>query len=540
MRRHTLRIVSAIAMAAAATSAALVATGSGSANPAPAPPTDTRGPGGLNLDTTTIPQLQTAMNAHRLTSAALTTFYLDRIRRLNPELHAVITTNPAALTEAAASDRSRRNGHLRSPLEGIPVLLKDNVDTRDAEATTAGSLALAQARPASDAFLVTKLRTAGAVILGKANLSEWANFRSTQSSSGWSGVGGQTNNPYVLDRNPCGSSSGSGAGVAADLATVAIGTETDGSIVCPSGANGDVGIKPTLGLISRSGVVPISAEQDTAGPIARSATDAAVTLGVLTGVDPSDPATKASAGHSYSNYAQFLRPGSLRGRRIGIWASCCSGVSNETDSILARTITQLHQLGATTVMVNLPDQATIGANETTALDVEFKHDINAYLSTLGGRHPANLAGLIAFDRAHARQEMPYFRQETFLAAQATSGNLSDPAYKKARATATGLAQKSINQTMAANHLDAIAAPTNSPAWTTDLTNGDHFTLASSSPAAVAGYPDVTVPMGYASGLPVGLSFFASRWQEPKLIGLAYAFEQGTHVRHAPRFLASTP
>ncbi|MGI8696380.1 MAG: amidase [Mycobacteriales bacterium] len=540
--RTTARIISAVTLAAAMAGAALVSsgvTGSQAAAP-PAPITDTRGPGGINLDTTTIPQLQQAMNAGRLTSRQLTTYYLNRIRRLNPELHAVVTTNPAALSEAAASDRARRANHLRSKLDGIPVLLKDNVGTHDAEATTAGSLALARARPSSDAFLVTKLRKAGAIILGKANLSEWANFRSTQSSSGWSAVGGQTNSPYALDRNPCGSSAGSAAAAAADLATVAIGTETDGSIVCPSGANGDVGIKPTLGLLSRTGIVPISAEQDTAGPIARNATDAAVTLGVLTGVDRADPATAASRGHSYADYSRFLRAGSLKGVRLGVWKSCCAGVSNETDAILARTATRLHQLGATTVTVDLPYQSTIGANETTALNVEFKHDINAYLAKLGGRHPADLAGLIAFDRAHAAREMPYFGQEVFLAAQATSGSLADPGYQKARRTATGLARRSIDETMAKYHLDAIVAPTNSPAWTTDLTNGDHFLLASSGPAAVAGYPDVTAPMGYADELPVGLSFMASRWQEPKLIGLAYSFEQGTHVRHAPKFLASTP
>jgi amidase len=500
-----------------------------------------RTPGGLNLEVTTIPQLEKAMDAGRLTSVQLTRFYLARIRRLNPKLHAVITTNPDAVREATASDKRRAAHQVHGPLEGVAVLLKDNIDTHDQEGTTAGSLALAHSRPASDAFLVQRLRAAGAVVIGKANLSEWANFRSTQASSGWSGVGGQTNNPYVLDRNPCGSSSGSAAGVAANLATVAIGSETDGSIVCPSGQNGDVGIKPTLGLVSRTGVVPISHEQDTAGPIARNSTDAAVTLGALTGVDPADPATAASKGHSHPDYTKFLKSDALRGARIGVWREGLTGVSNETDAIYDRTVAKLKSLGATVVdPTNLPFQDKIGTNEGTALNVEFKHDINAYLAATPGRHPKDLAGLIAFDKAHAKQEMPYFGQEIFEQAQATNGDLTDPAYLKARRTATSLARRSIDETLAKDKLDAIIAPTNSPAWTTDLVNGDHFLLGSSTPAAVSGYPSVTVPMGNAFGLPVGLSFIGTKWSEPQLLGLAYSFEQHTHARRAPHFLPTLP
>ncbi len=530
--------VSALLAASAVTAGVLVAVTASSAQSSGAP---ARTPGGINLERSTIPQLQRAMNAGRITSMQLTRGYLTRIRRLNPLLHAVITTNPDAVREATASDRRRAAHDLLGPLDGVAVLLKDNVDTHDREPTTAGSLALAHARPARDAFLLQRLRAAGAIVIGKANLSEWANFRSTQSSSGWSAVGGQTNNPYVLDRNPCGSSSGSAAGVAANLATVAIGTETDGSIVCPSGTNGDVGIKPTLGLVSRTGVVPISHEQDTAGPIARNTTDAAVTLGALTGVDPDDPATAASKGHSFTDYTRFLTPDALTGARIGVWRAGLTGASPETDAIYDRTVARLRALGATVVdPTDLPYQDKIGSNEGTALNVEFKHDINAYLAATGGRHPKDLAGLIAFNKAHARQELRYFGQETFEQAQATSGDLTDPTYLKARRTATSLARRSIDETLAKHTLDAIIAPTNSPAWTTDLVNGDHFLLGSSTPAAVSGYPSITVPMGNSFGLPVGLSFIGTRWSEPKLLGLAYSFERHTHARRAPQFLPTLP
>jgi amidase len=418
-------------------------------------------------------------------------------------------------------------------MDGIPVLLKDNVDTRILPAT-AGSEALEHAR-GRDAFLVQRLRAAGAVILGKANLSEWANFRSFLSSSGWTALGGQTANPYVLDRNPCGSSSGSGAGIAANLAVVAIGTETDGSIVCPSGANGIVGIKPTLGLISRSGVVPISAEQDTAGPMTRNVTDAAVMLSVLTGVDPDDPATAASAGHIQRDYTRFLDRNALRGKRIGLWREVTGG-DPATDAVFEQFVTALRRAGAVPVDVSLPFQDDVNNNEFPALLNEFKHDINAYLARTGGQHPADLQGLIDFDNAHAATELEFFGQEIFDLSQTFTGSLDDPDYKVQRATATGAAQRSIDETLASLHLDAIAAATNSPAWVTTLGEGDAFIFGSSGPAAVAGYPNISVPVGFSGELPVGVSLFAGRFQEAKLISLAFAVEQAMHARRPPKFL----
>jgi len=492
---------------------------------------------GIDLERATILDLQDAMQHHRLTSVELTLFYLDRIEDLNPELHAVIATNPLAIVEAVFSDIRRATHDLRGPMDGIPVLLKDNVDTRERRAT-AGSEALLGAR-GTDAFLVKRLRSAGAVILAKANLSEWANFRSFLSSSGWSGVGGQTNNPYVLDRNPCGSSSGSGAGIAANLAVVAIGTETDGSIVCPSGQNGIVGIKPTLGLISRTGVVPISAEQDTAGPMARSVTDAAVMLSSLTGVDPDDPATAASAGHIARDYTRFLDRHALRGKRIGVWREITGGDA-ATDAVFNDFVDAIRRAGATPVDVSLPLQDVVGNNEFPALLNEFKHDINAYLAKTGGTHPADLQGLIDFDLAHANTELQFFQQEIFDLSQTFSGSLDDPDYKVQRAAATGAARQSIDDTLASLHLDAIAAPTNSPAWVTTLGQGDNFVFGSSGPAAVAGYPNISVPMGFSGELPIGVSLFASRFEEPKLISLAFAVEQTLRARRPPKFLPTLP
>lgn len=518
--------------------APLVVSGSATAAPPAANRPSAGSPdgslGGIDVERSTIPDIQRAMDSHRLSSVRLTAFYLGQIRRLNPKLNAVIHVNKHALAEAALSDVRHRLHITRGPMDGIPILLKDNVDTRD-EPTTAGSLALAHAT-SGDAFLVSRLRAAGAVIIGKANLSEWANFRSSLSSSGWSGVGGQTNNPYVLDRNPCGSSSGSAAGVSAHLATVAIGTETDGSVVCPSGANGDVGIKPTLGLVSRTGVVPISAEQDTAGPITRNVTDAAVVLSVINGVDPADPATEASQGHASSDYTKFLNPDALRGKRIGVWVDVTGGNAPQTDAVFQQFIAQLKSMGATPVTVDLPFQDIVGNNEFPALLNEFKHDINAYLAKTGGTHPADLAGLIAFDNAHADQELQFFNQDIFDAAQATSGDLTDPTYLQQRHAATDAAQRSIDETMKTFHLDAIAAPTNSPAWKTTLGQGDAFLFGSSGPAAVAGYPSVVVPMGFVGPLPVGVSIFGGRWDEPNLISLAYSYEQATHVRKAPTLI----
>jgi amidase len=498
---------------------------------------------GIDLEAATIPDLQRAMDRNRLKSVQLTAFYLRRIRALNPQLRAVITTNPDALRIAAASDRQRRKHGARSPLEGIPVLLKDNIDTRDRQATTAGSLALLRSKPARDAFLVSRLRAAGAVVIGKANLSEWANFRGFNSSSGWSAVGSQNNNPYVLDRNPCGSSSGSGSGVSANLATVAIGTETDGSIVCPAGQNGVVGIKPTLGLVSRSGVVPISAEQDTAGPMAKHVVDTALTLSVLRGVDPRDPATASSAPFLGVDYLAGLRPGALQGKRIGLWLAGTGAPDVPAVArVMADATAALTRLGATVVPADLPYQDQIGEPEFAALLVEFKHDINAYLAERPGPHPGTLAGLIAFNKRLADVELKYFGQEIFELAQATSGDLTDPAYLEQRRTATSLARRSIDETLARLDLDAIVAPTNGPAWKTRLPGGDTFDefVSSSTPPAVGGYPAITVPAGFAGAFPIGVSFLGSRYQEAALLPLAYAFERGTQERRPPTFLPTLP
>ncbi|MQA86508.1 MAG: amidase [Streptosporangiales bacterium] len=486
---------------------------------------------GVDLEEATIPELERAMDAGRLSAYRLTRFYLRRIRRVDSRLHAVIAVNPGALDEARASDRRRSRGW-RGPMEGIPVLLKDNISAGDAMPTTAGSLALRDARP-KQAFLVRRLQAAGAVILGKANLSEWANFRSTQSSSGWSPLGGQTNNPYALDRNPSGSSSGCGAGVSAHLATVALGTETDGSVLCPASATGVVGIKPTVGLVSRTGIVPISHEQDTAGPMARNVTDAAVVLGAVAGIDREDPATQRSAGHVHDDYTRFLDRGALRGARIGVWRAG-RGTSNETDDIVDRAVAQLRAHGATVIDPVRPESVDdIDEPELTALLYEFRHDLDAYLADVPGDHPRTLAELIEFNREHANAEMPYFEQEVFERAQDTGGDLNDPEYVRARRTATRLARAAIDDTLAEHGLDAVVAPTASPAWPTDLVNGDHFILGSSTPASVAGYPNITVPAGLAFGLPVGMSFMGSRWGEAGLIALAYAFEQATRVRRPP-------
>ena len=488
----------------------------------------------------TVVELGELMQRGALTSRALTQRYLSRIDAMDkrgPAVNAVIELNPDALTIADERDAERKAGKVRGPLHGIPVLIKDNIDSADKMRTTAGSLALATNTPAKDAFILERLRAAGAVLIGKTNLSEWANFRSTHSSSGWSGRGGQTRNPYVLDRNPCGSSSGTGAAIAADFATVGIGTETDGSIICPSSINGLVGIKPTVGLWSRRGIVPISASQDTAGPMARTVADAAVLLGALVGVDPRDSATAASRGRSATDYTQFLKAGALKGARIGV-ARNLAGFSDFVDAKLNEAVAAMERAGATIIdKANLTTAGKFGGAEGIVLDYEFKAGINAYLASLGANAPCKtLADLIAFNEREKAREMPWFGQEIFLRAQ-KCGPLTDKKYLDARAKCLRLARtEGIDAVMTKHKLDAIISPSNQPAWPTDWLNGDHFTGGDTSFAAIAGYPSVTVPMGFVRELPVGLSFTARAWQEGTLISLAYAFEQATKARRAPSFL----
>jgi amidase len=502
---------------------------------------------GIDVDATTIPQLQELMSSHRLNSVNLMNFYLHRIRQLNPMLNAVITVSPTAHADALAADRARRNGD-RRPLLGIPIIVKDNVNTTGMP-TTAGSWALAGSTP-GDAFIAQKLKAAGAIIIGKANLSEWANFRSAPSSSGWSGIGGQTNMPYVLDRNPCGSSSGSGVIAAADLAVAAVGTETDGSIVCPSGANGVVGIKPTLGLWSRAGVVPISADQDTAGPMARNVTDAAVLLGAATGVDSNDAATAAQTGHAFTDYTQFLDDEALEGARIGVWrvGTYDKGlVGSVVEPILNNVINALKAQGAT-VIDGTDIDLSATANELGALLCEFKTDIATYLHTYvhgtnpvsGQAYPQTLADLIAFDAAHQNLEGPW-NDLIFELAEETNGR--DAACAGLRQATTPPVRAAIDQLMAANNLDAIIALTNGPAWPTndnpnegDLDGHFEYFVGSSTAAAVSGYADITVPAGYDAGLPIGITFIGGRWAEPELLGLAYDYEQATHIRVPPQFV----
>jgi len=528
---------------------ALVLGVSGAAAPTglAAKPPDTK-VAGIDVDATTIPELQKLMNSQRLKSVQLTQFYLQRIRKLNPLLNAVITVSPTALADAQAADKARRGGDSR-PLLGIPIIVKDNIGTTGMP-TTAGSYALEGSSPA-DAFIVRRLRAAGALVIGKANLSEWANFRSNPSSSGWSGIGGQTNMAYVLDRNACGSSSGSGVVTSADLAVAAVGTETDGSVVCPSGANANAGIKPTLGLLSRAGIVPISAEQDTAGPMARNTTDAAVLLGAMTGVDLADPATAAQVGHAFTDYTQFLDPNALKGARIGVWREFSfeiGGVAVDADvaAIMDDTIAALKAAGATVVdPADIPFGAWANA-EFPALLCEFKTDIATYLKTYTGPgYPKTLQALIDFNNAHPELESgapeSNWNSLLFDLAQDTGGR--DAACAAQRAIATPGAQAAIDDLMEADDLDAIIAPTNGPAWVTDPVNGDlggDFStfIGSSGPPAVAGYANMTVPAGFVGPLPVGVSFIGGRWDEPTLIGLAYAFEQATQVRVPPEFIPS--
>ncbi len=486
-----------------------------------------------------ISQLQEMMCSGAMTAKALVQFYLDRIEKIDqngPGLNSVLAINPEALAIAEQLDAERQTSGPRGPLHGIPLLLKDNIETSDPLPTTAGSLALAQNFAVQDSFVAEQLRAAGAIILGKANLSEWANFRSSRSSSGWSSAGGQVRNPYALDRNPCGSSAGSGVAVAANLCAAAIGTETDGSIVCPSHTNGIVGLKPTVGLIGRSGIVPISHSQDTAGPMTRTVRDAAILLGALTGVDPRDLATQASAGHFHKDYTQFLDKNGLQGARIGVSRNFF-GHNPFVDALIGQAIEAMRQQGAIIIdPANIEGKRAFHDSEFEVLLYEFKHDLDAYLaSTPETVISRTLADLIAFNEANKERVMPYFGQELFAAAQA-KGSLTDEAYLAALANNHRLARdEGIDATLKEHKLGAIVAPTGGPAWPTDWVNGDHYGGASSSPAAVAGYPNITVPAGYVFGLPVGISFIGRAWQEPTLLRLAYAFEQATQLRQPPTY-----
>ncbi len=496
----------------------------------------------FDLDEITIAGLSEGMQTGKYTARSITENYLSRINEIDksgPSINSVIELNPDALAMADELDQERKAKGPRGLLHGIPVLIKDNIDTADHMATTAGSLALVGSKPPADAFLVQQLRRAGCVILGKTNLSEWANIRSSHSTSGWSGRGGLTKNPYALDRNTSGSSSGSAAAVAANLCTVAVGTETDGSIVSPSSINGLVGIKPTVGLVSRTGVIPISHSQDTPGPMARTVRDAAILLGGLTGIDPADKATAAGKGRLYSDYTQFLNPKGLQGARLGI-VRTYFGFHEAVDILIEEAIAAMKKEGAFIVdPIDTKSFTRLGNAEDTVLQFELKADMNAYLARLGPNAPAHtLKDLIDFNEKHRETEMPYFGQDMFVKAEArgplTSKQYTDALEKCRKIMRTG----GIDAVMKKHKLDALVAPTDSPAWLTDLVDGDHFLGGSSTAAAVAGYPSITVPAGFVHGLPVGVSFFGRAWSEPKLVALAFSFEQATKIRTAPRFLPS--
>ncbi|HWL40265.1 MAG TPA: amidase [Gemmatimonadaceae bacterium] len=495
----------------------------------------------FELEEATTADLQLMMSSGRFSAAQIVEQYIERIGELDrngPTLRHVIELNPDAVSVAAGLDAERKAGRVRGPLHGIPILLKDNVDTADRMTTTAGSYALEGSIPRRDAFVAQRLREAGAVLLGKANMSEWANFRSTRSSSGWSGRGGQAKNPYVLDRNPCGSSSGSAGAVAANLCALAVGTETDGSIVCPSAMVGIVGLKPTLGLVSRSGIIPIAHSQDTAGPMARTVRDAALMLNAMVGVDPRDTATTPSRAKGFTDYTKFLAADGLRGARIGVARERFFGYSASADKVIDVAIDKLRELGAVIVdPANIPTAGKFDDSEFEVLLYEFKTDLNAYLASLGPRAPVRtLKAIIEFNERNPGREMPYFGQEIMVMAE-KKGPLTEAKYRVALAKNRRMSRtQGIDAVMEKHRLDALVAPTGSPAWPTDLINGDHYIGASSTPAAVAGYPNIQVPAGHVHGLPVGISFFGRAWSEPVLFRLAYAYEQATKHRRPPQFL----
>jgi amidase len=492
---------------------------------------------GFVLDEATIGQLQQYMQEGKYTSRAITQLYLDRIQAIDkngPSLNSVIEVNPDALEIASTLDKERAAGKVRGPLHGIPVLIKDNIDSADKMATSAGSIALADNKAAKDAFIVARLREGGAVLLGKTNLSEWANFRSTRSSSGWSSRGGQTRNPYILERNPCGSSSGSGVAVSANLCAVAIGTETDGSIVCPASINGVVGLKPTVGLWSRSGIIPISQTQDTAGPMARTVTDAAIVLGALTGADPEDAVTSESQGKIQEDYTKFLDANALQGKRIGVEKSFLKG-HESVDVLLQKGLETLKSKGVTIVEVEvMKKMEEIGGSEYAVLQYEFKDGLNRYLAKANAP-VKSLKEVIEYNKQNEAKAMPYFKQEILESSEA-KGDLTSKEYKEALEKNKRISRNTIDSVLKNNQLDAICGPSYGPSWCTDLINGDHFSgYGMSTPAAVAGYPHITVPMGLANGLPIGLSFISTAYREADIIAIGYAYEQASKARVVPKF-----
>ncbi|MEZ5344480.1 MAG: amidase [Pyrinomonadaceae bacterium] len=498
---------------------------------------DVLGKRAFEIEEATISELQSAMKTSETTSKQLVEIYLKRIAELDGKLRSVVEINPDALEIAERMDKERSNGKLRSPMHGIPFVIKDNIDTADKMKTTAGSLALVDAlTPKQDAFIVQQLRKAGAVLIGKTNLSEWANFRSENSSSGWSGRGGQTRNPYILDRSPCGSSSGSGVAVAANLAAVAVGTETDGSVVCPSSINGIVGIKPTLGLISRSGIIPIAHSQDTAGPMARTVTDAVILLNAMLGEDKTDPITSQGKTKGEKDYTKFLIKDGLKGARLGVVRQYF-GRNAALDELMENSFKQLEKLGSKLIDVNFPHFRDYGDDEYEVLLYEFKADLNKYLAARGGKYDS-LEKLIKFNNENADKEMPYFKQEIFEKAQEKK-DLSDRAYQLALLQSKVLTQdKGIDLVMDKDKLDALVAPSNAQSWMIDLINGDSPTnyVGSSGLAAVSGYPNITVPSGFLSEMPIGISFFGRAFSEDVLIRIAYSWEQATKARRKPKYL----